>query len=166
MVVYSRNDPLLCITFPSSLKGAASDWFYSLPHPLRNFEEITKTFLTQYASRKEAKKNSHHLLSVKTRQGDSLKSYISFFQSQLAKIPNCSEDVSALSFISRLQISHPLCKLLLKYNVTRMSEVLLRVQPYIQLDEAMKTSFNHTVKHDDVGGKLKSPHEASTHAQD
>jgi len=58
------------------------------------------------------------------------------------------------------------CKHLLKYNVTRMSEVLLRAQPYIQLGEAMKTSFNHTVKHDDVGGKLKSPHEASTHAQD
>jgi len=29
----------------------------------------------------------------------------------------------------------------------------------------MKTSFNHTTKHDDGGGKLKSPQEASAHAQ-
>jgi len=48
LAVYSRNDPLLCITFPSNLKDEASDWFYSLPLcSLRNFEEITKAFLTQ-----------------------------------------------------------------------------------------------------------------------
>ena len=30
----------------------------------------------------------------------------------------------------------------------------------------MKTSANHSVKHDDNRGKSKSPHEASAHAQD
>jgi len=33
MVVYSRNDPLLRITFSFSLKDVASDWFYSLSSP-------------------------------------------------------------------------------------------------------------------------------------
>jgi len=41
------------------------------------------------------------------RQGDSLKSYIGYVQSQLAKVSNHGEDVSALAFISGLQISHP-----------------------------------------------------------
>jgi len=86
MVVYYRNDSLLCITFPFSLKGAASDWFYSLPpHSLHNFVEVTKTFLTQYASRQEAKKNNYHLLSIKMRHSENLKSYISFFHSELTK---------------------------------------------------------------------------------
>ena len=30
----------------------------------------------------------------------------------------------------------------------------------------MKTSFDHTAEHGDVGGKSKSPHEASAHSQD
>jgi len=47
-----------------------------------------------------------------------------------------------------------------------MSEVLTRAQPYIQLKEAMETSFNHTAKHGDVGEKSKSPHEASAHSRD
>jgi len=122
--------------------------------------------ISQYASRWEAKKNSHHLLSVKMRQSDSLKSYISFFQSQLTKVSNCDEDVPALAFICGLQISHSLYKHLLKHNVTRMSKVLSRAQPYIQLEETMKTSFNHTAKHGDGRGKSNSPHEASAHAQD
>jgi len=121
-------------------------------------------FLTQYASCREAKMNNHHLLSIKMRHSHSLKSYISFFQSQLVKIPNYSEDVSALAFISGLQVFHPLYKHLLNY-VTRMSDIMLQVQPYIQLEEVMKTSFNHIAKHDG-GGKLKTPHEASVHAQD
>jgi len=55
----------------------------------------------------EAKKNNHHLLFVKIRQGNSLKFYIGYFQSQLAKVLNCGEDVSTLTFINELQISHP-----------------------------------------------------------
>ena len=103
MVVYSRNDPLLWLNFSSNLKGVASDWFYSLTlHSLHNFVKVIEVFLTQYASRREAKRNNHHLLSVKIRQSADLKSFVSFFQSQLAKVSNCDEDVSALVFISEV----------------------------------------------------------------
>jgi len=39
-MLYSRNDPVMCLTFSSSLRGATSEWFYSLPsHSLHNFSE-------------------------------------------------------------------------------------------------------------------------------
>ena len=80
MVLYSGNDSIMCLTFPFSLKDVASDWFYSLPpHSFHNFVQVIEMFLTQYAFRWEVKKNNHHLLSVKMTQGDSLKSYISYF---------------------------------------------------------------------------------------
>ena len=99
-------------------------------------------------------------------QTDSLKSCINFFKSQLAKVLNCGEDFFALAFISELQVSHLLYKHLLKHNVTRISEVLSRVHPYNQLEEAMKTFFNHTVKYGDGERKSKPPHEASAYTQD
>jgi len=79
-----------------------------------------------------------------------------YFQSQLAKIFNCGEDVSAFAFISRLQLSHPLYKHLLKHDITRMSEVLSRDQPYIELEEAMKSSVNHSLKRDSDREKMNS----------
>jgi len=98
--------PLICLTFSSSLKGVSSDSFYSLlPCLLHSFEERTVVFLTQYASRREAKNNNHHLISIKMRQGDNLMSYIDYFQNQLTMILNCGEDVSTLVFIIGLQIS-------------------------------------------------------------
>jgi len=56
------------------------------------------------------------------RASDSLRIYISYFQNQLAKVHNCSENASALAFISGLQITHPLYKHMVKYNVTRWNE--------------------------------------------
>jgi len=61
--------------------------------------------------------------SFKMRQGDSFKSYINFFQSQLTKVSNYGEEISAFAFFSRLQVTHALHKHLLKHNVTKMSEV-------------------------------------------
>ena len=127
MVIYSHYDPLTCLTFLSSLKGVASNWFYSLSsHSLHNFEEIIKAFHIQYTSRREAKKNNHHLLIVKIIPNDNLKSYVSYFQNQLTKVPNRGEDISTLMFISRLQVSCLLYKHLLKHDVPRMSKVMSR----------------------------------------
>ena len=116
----------MCLTFPSSLRGATSEWFYSIPpRSLHNFSEITKAFLPQYATRQEAKRSNHHLLSIKMRPEDSIKSYINFFQSQFTKVSNCREEVSAFAFISGLQVTHPLYKHLQKLNVVKMSEAFL-----------------------------------------
>jgi len=51
------------------------------------------------------------------------------------------------------------------HNITKMNEVLSRTQPYIQLEETMKASSNHSVKLSDDGGKSKSTHETPNHAQ-
>jgi len=98
------------------------------------------------------------------RQGDSLKSY--FFQNQLTNVSNYGEEVSSLAFISGLQVTLSLYKHLLKqHNITKMSKVLSRSQPYI-LEEVMKASSNHSAEPGDGGAKPNSPHEAPDHAQD
>ena len=81
------------------------------------------------------------------RPEDSLNSYINFFQSQLTKASNCGEEVSALALISGLQVTHLLYKHLL--STKKMSETLSQAQTYIQLEEAMKVSSNHSAKPSD-----------------
>jgi len=76
------------------------------------------------------------------RPSESLKVYIDYFQNQLAKVHNYSEDRS-------LRVTHPLYKYLVKYNVTHWSEVLYRAKPDIQLEEAMKSSINPSLNRSD-----------------
>ena len=97
------------------------------------------------------------------RQGDWLKSYINFFQSQLTKVSNCGEEISTPAFFSGLQVTHPLYKHLQKHNVVKMSEILSRAQRYIQVEEVMKDSSNHSAKPGEGGGKSKYLRDASEH---
>ena len=89
---------------------------------------------------------------------DSLKAYIGYFQNQLAKIQNCSDDVSALAFISGPRVTHMMYKHLVKYNITSWSEALYGAQSYIQLEEAMKSFANSSFNCGDDGAKLKPQH--------
>ena len=74
------------------------------------------------------------------RPSNSLKAYIGYFQNQLAKVHNCSEDAFAFVFINGLWVTHLMYKYLVKYNITRWSEILYGAQSYIQLEEIMKSS--------------------------
>jgi len=117
MVVHSHDDLLMCWVFPSSLKGVALDWFYSLPsRSLWNFEEVSDVFYKQYALRQKFKKNNNHLLTVKMKQEETLKCYISYFQSQIALVYNCNDDVAATTFIDGLQIDYSFYKHLVNHE--------------------------------------------------
>ena len=105
--------------------------------------------------RQKFKQNNHHLLSVKMRPSAA---YIGYFQNQLAKVHNCSEDASALAFIRVLRITHLLYKHRLKYKVTHWSEVWCRSQLYIQLEEAMKNSADLSFSRGDDGTEPKLQH--------
>ena len=66
----------------------------------------------------------------------SLKNYVNYFQSQMAQVYNCNEDVAAVAFISGLQVINLFYKHLVKNNVTKMRDILIRAQKYMQIKEA------------------------------
>ena len=56
---------------------------------------------------------------VKMKPEESLKNYVSYFQSQMVLVYNCNEDVAAAAFISGLQVTYSFYKYLVKNNVQR-----------------------------------------------
>ena len=74
------------------------------------------------------------------KQGETLKLYNSFFQSQMALVFNCNDGVATAAFIARLQTNHSFYKYLVKYDVTNMTDILSQPQEYIQLEEATRSS--------------------------
>jgi len=128
MAVHSHDNLLLSRVFPSSLKGASYDCFYSLlRHSLWSFEEVKHAFYHQYASRWEFK-NFNPLLTIKMKPRKSLKHYVSYFQSQITLVDNCNDDVVVVVFISGLQVSYSFYKHLVKHEVIRMRDILSQAQ--------------------------------------
>ena len=80
MAVRAHDDLLLCRDFLFSLKGATYHWFYLLPkNSLRSFDDVTYAFYNPFASQKKFQRNNNHLLTVRMKPGESLKSCVNYF---------------------------------------------------------------------------------------
>ena len=63
----------------------------------------------------------------------------------MALVYNCNDDVAAAAFISGLLVTHSY-KYLVKHEVTKMRDILTRAQEYIQIEDATRSSANHSPK--------------------
>ena len=89
------------------------------------------------------------------RSSDSLKVYVGYFQSQLTKVHNYSENVSTLAFIGGLQVTHALYKYLMNtMSLARASFILSAT--YSQLEEVMKSFPNQFLNRGGDGENTKA----------
>jgi len=107
----------------------------------------------QYASRQELKNNINHLLTIKMKPEESLKNYVNYFQSQMTLVYNCNDDVIVAAFINGLQVFHSFYKYLVKHKVTRMLDIISRVQKYIQIEDATRDKTSCFLKRENKGEK-------------
>ena len=82
-----------------------------------------------------------NIFMVMMKPGESLKNYVSYFQSQMALMYNCSEDVVVATFISGLHATHSFYKHLVKNDVTKMRDILVWAQKYMQIEEATRSAI-------------------------
>jgi len=63
----------------------------------------------------------------------------------MALVYNYNEDVAAATFISGLQVIHSFYKHLVKNNVSKMKDIFVRAQKYMQIEEVTRatTSQSH-----------------------
>ena len=70
-------------------------------------------------------------------------------------IYNCNEDVAAAAFISGLQVTNPFYKHLVKNDVIKMRDILVRTQKYIQKEEATRATSNRLPRQGSEADKPK-----------
>jgi len=71
---------------------------------------------------------------------ESLKKNVNYFQSQMTLVYNCNEDVAVSAFINGLQVTNQFYKYLVKNDTTKIRDMLIRVQKYIQIEEAIRAT--------------------------
>ncbi|XP_059658507.1 uncharacterized protein LOC132304808 [Cornus florida] len=71
MALDDRNDPWMCRVFPTSLTGAALEWFRNRPHKsIPNYVTLYTMFLAQYCGNKKQKKSIASLFTVRQKRGE------------------------------------------------------------------------------------------------
>jgi len=82
------------------------------------------------------------------KERETLECYIRYFQSKMAMVYNCSDDVVTAAFIVGLQTDHSSYKHLEMHDVTNMKGIMSQAQKYIQLEETTRSTTNHSTRYE------------------
>ncbi|GKV13325.1 hypothetical protein SLEP1_g24352 [Rubroshorea leprosula] len=123
MQAQNAFDALMCKIFPSTLRGNAQTWYYSLPlRSISSYTEMASAFATKFSSRRLIKKTTSELMQIKQRDGESLKNYMSRFNDAILEVSSFDQAVGIAAMISSL--NHERFRdNLIKHPATTFSEV-------------------------------------------
>ncbi|GKV18278.1 hypothetical protein SLEP1_g28683 [Rubroshorea leprosula] len=131
----NASDMLMCKIFPSTLRGNARTWYYSLhPRPISSYTEMTSAFATKFSSRRLIRKTTSELMRVKQRDGESLENYMSRFNDAVLEVSSFDQVVGIAAVISGLKHER-FRDSLIKHAAITFSEVNNRSLKFITAEE-------------------------------
>ncbi|XP_034229460.1 uncharacterized protein LOC117638446 [Prunus dulcis] len=136
MILYKTEDALMCKVFAMNLRGAAQDWFHTLPSgSISSFKELAYVFTKEYTSYRTIKKNPDHLFNVHKKSDESLQDYIKRFKAERANIVGCDDQIASSAFKRGLPIECELYRELTISPCQILIEVFATAEHYALWDD-------------------------------
>ncbi|XP_023910508.1 uncharacterized protein LOC112022163 [Quercus suber] len=121
-------DEILCRSFPTTLKGAAREWFTKLPtSSIDNFEQLSNAFLCHFIGGQHPKRTADHLLTIRQGEKETLRSYVKCFTRETLEVDDADDKVQLTTFKVGLR-SRELVSSLTKNPPKTMVEMLLNAE--------------------------------------
>ena len=130
-------DEILCRSFPTTLKGAAREWFTKLPTSLvDSFEQLSNAFLCHFIGGQRPKRLVDHLLTIRQGEKETLRPYVKRFTRETLEVDEADDKVQLTTFKAGLR-SRDLVASLAKNHPKTMAEMLLKAQKYMNAEDAV-----------------------------
>ena len=119
-------DEILCRSFPTTLKGAAREWFTKLPtSSVDSFEQLSNAFLHHFIGGQRPKRPTDHLLAIRQGEKETLRSYVKRFTCETLEVDEADDKVQLTTFKAGLR-SRDLVASLVKNPPRTMAEMFLK----------------------------------------
>ena len=136
MTVYSKNEPLICKVFPSSLGLVAMRWFDNLrASSIDSFKELAQEFASRFITCSRITRPLAFLLSLSIREGETLKTYLDRYWEMFNGIDGDFDDVAISTFKLGLPTKHGLRKSLTEKPVTNIRQLMYQINKYKRVKE-------------------------------
>ena len=111
MAIHSKNEPLMCKVFPSSLGPVAMKWFDSLKaSSIDSFKELTRAFGSCFVTCRKVPRPLAFLLSLSMKEGETLKTYSDKYWEMFNEVDGDFDNVTISTFKLSLLAKHGLRK--------------------------------------------------------
>ncbi|XP_027151312.1 uncharacterized protein LOC113751485 [Coffea eugenioides] len=157
MRLQTAADALRCKTFPMFLKGKARLWFQGLaPGSIRGFTELARKFAAQFVTSKTYSKNAAHLMAVKQKPDESLKNFMTRFNTESLQIRDKDENVVMAAFMNGLRVEELYYKLV-EQPPKNLGELLTRAHAAANAEEAGRLKRESDRELGERKGRLNPP---------
>ena len=130
-------DAIMCRAFLTTLKGEARIWFSWLtPNSISTFKELNAQFTAHFIGGHRYKKSMACLISIKQREDEILRAYISRFNKEELLIDEADDKILVETFTNGLKKGKFLFSLY-KNDPKTLSEVLYRAIKYMNAKNAL-----------------------------
>ena len=120
-----------------TLKSAERIWFSRLmPNSISTFKELSAQFIVHFIGGHRYKKSTTCLMSIRQREDEMLRSYISRFNKEALSIDKADEKILVAAFTNGLRKGKFLFSLY-KNDPKTMSEVLYRATKYMNAEDTL-----------------------------
>ena len=133
------SDEIMCKAFPTTLKGPARIWFSRLtPNSINTFKALSSQFTSHFIGGHRYKRFTTCLMSIKQREDETLRSYITRFNKEALSIDEVDDKILVVAFTNGLRKGKFLFLFSLYKNDPKiMSEVLYRATKYMNTEDAL-----------------------------
>ncbi|XP_020426613.1 uncharacterized protein LOC109950876 [Prunus persica] len=139
-----------------TLRGAAQDWFHTLPSgSINSFKELTYVFTKEYTSYRTIKKNPDHLFNLHKKPEESLRDYIKRFKAEKANIVGCDDQIASSAFKKGLPAEHDLYRELTITPSQTLAEVFAIAERYALWDDDRIAAKKSTEQEDRPAKRAK-----------
>ena len=134
MMIQGANDPLMCLSFPTTLQKFAWAWYSGLaPESIVSFEQLEEMFVAHFSTSIRQPRHSDTLFSIVQGEKESLKDFVAHFNMATLEITDLNEFVAMSALkkgLKQSRFTYSLDKTFLK----TYSELLSRASKYIRAD--------------------------------
>ena len=130
-------DEIMCRAFPTTLKGAARIWFSRITsNSINIFKELSTQFTSHFIGGHRYKKSTACLMSIKKREDETLRSYITRFNKEAFSIVKADDKILVAAFTNGLRKGKFLFSLY-KNDPKTKSEILYRATKYMNAEDVL-----------------------------
>ncbi|XP_038693839.1 uncharacterized protein LOC119991567 [Tripterygium wilfordii] len=135
-IPYGMHETCMCKGFGSTLTGPALRWYINLPNgSIASFEKLVETFMVQFSSSRKIHKCSDDLYRLPQRVGESLRDFLSRFNTEKVSIPCCDPGTAIQALRSCLLPDGEFYEELTKCDVKSYEEALIKATVFVRWEE-------------------------------
>ncbi|XP_021759179.1 uncharacterized protein LOC110724091 [Chenopodium quinoa] len=145
MLLYTDTDAVWCKVFPTTLVGAASDWFTNLPpRSIDSFDTLVELFTSQYISNSARQRTSGELMSVRQRKDESLRYFVRRFNNEANTILKLQQEIVVMALMSGL-IDSDFKRYMARKSFPNLGIAFNKAHEYIKSEELLRAGNQVTL---------------------